>query len=30
VRIGGVGHVRYHGNPAVTRSIQGIGSIEKD
>ena len=30
VRIGGVGHVRYHGNPAVRRSIQGIGSIEKD
>lgn len=30
VRIGGVGHVRYHGNPAVTRSIRGIGSIEKD
>ena len=30
VRIGGVGHVRYRGNPAVTRSIQGIGSIEKD
>jgi hypothetical protein len=30
VRIGGVGNVRYHGDPAVTRSIQGIGSIEKD
>jgi hypothetical protein len=30
VRIGGVGDVRYHGNPAVTRSIQGVGSIEKD
>jgi hypothetical protein len=30
VRIGGIGHVRYHGDPAVTRSIQGIGSIEKD
>jgi Putative auto-transporter adhesin, head GIN domain len=30
VRIGGVGHVRYHGDPAVTRSIRGIGSIEKD
>lgn len=30
VRIGGVGHVRYHGNPAVTRSIQGIGSVDKD
>lgn len=30
VRIGGVGHVRYHGDPAVTRSIQGVGSIEKD
>ena len=30
VRIGGVGHVRYHGDPAVTRSIRGIGTIEKD
>jgi hypothetical protein len=30
VRIDGVGQVRYHGNPAVTRSIRGIGSIEKD
>jgi len=30
VRIGGVGHVRYHGDPAVTRSIRGIGSVEKD
>jgi hypothetical protein len=30
VRIGGVGNVRYRGNPAVTRSIRGIGSIEKD
>lgn len=30
VRIGGVGQVRYHGDPAVTRSIQGIGSVEKD
>ena len=30
VRIGGVGHVRYHGDPAVTRSIQGVGSVEKD
>lgn len=30
VRIGGVGHVRYHGDPEVTRSIRGIGSIEKD
>lgn len=30
VRIGGIGHVRYHGDPAVTRSIQGIGSIEKN
>jgi hypothetical protein len=30
VRIGGIGHVRYHGDPAVKRSIQGIGSIEKD
>jgi len=29
VRIGGFGHVRYQGNPAVKRSIQGIGSIEK-
>lgn len=30
VRIGGVGHVRYHGDPVVTRSIRGIGTIEKD
>ena len=30
VRIGGVGHVRYRGDPAVTRSIRGIGSVEKD
>ncbi|AMO22647.1 hypothetical protein GCM10027034_30880 [Ramlibacter solisilvae] len=30
VRIGGIGHVRYHGNPVVARSIRGIGSIEKD
>ena len=30
VRIGGIGHVRYRGDPAVTRSIQGMGSIEKD
>ncbi|HSW15980.1 MAG TPA: head GIN domain-containing protein [Ramlibacter sp.] len=30
VRIAGVGKVRYHGDPAVTRSISGIGSIEKD
>lgn len=30
VRIGGIGNVRYHGDPAVTRSIRGIGSIEKD
>jgi hypothetical protein len=30
VRIGGIGHVRYHGDPAVTRSIRGIGTIEKD
>lgn len=30
VRIGGVGNVRYRGDPAVTRSIQGVGSIEKD
>jgi Putative auto-transporter adhesin, head GIN domain len=30
VRIGGVGHVRYHGDPAVTRSIRGIGSVDKD
>jgi hypothetical protein len=30
VRIGGIGDVRYHGDPTVTRSIRGIGSIEKD
>lgn len=30
VRIGGVGHVRYHGDPVVTRAIRGIGTIEKD
>ena len=30
VRIGGVGNVRYHGDPAVTRSIRGIGSVEKE
>jgi hypothetical protein len=30
VRIGGVGHVRYHGDPAVTRSIRGIGTVDKD
>jgi hypothetical protein len=30
VRVAGVGHVRYRGDPAVTRSIQGVGSIEKD
>ncbi|WP_213955893.1 head GIN domain-containing protein [Variovorax sp. dw_954] len=30
VRISGIGNVRYHGDPAVTRSVQGIGSIEKD
>lgn len=30
VRIAGVGNVRYHGNPAVTRFISGVGSIEKD
>lgn len=30
VRIGGVGHVRYHGDPVVTRSISGIGSVDKD
>ncbi|SFM63213.1 head GIN domain-containing protein [Variovorax sp. OV329] len=30
VRIGGVGHVRYRGDPSVTRSIRGIGSVEKD
>jgi hypothetical protein len=30
VRIAGVGHVRYCGNPAVTISIRGIGSIEKN
>ena len=29
VRIGGIGHVHYHGDPAVTRSIRGIGSVEK-
>jgi hypothetical protein len=30
VRIGGVGHVRYTGAPVVTRTIRGIGSVEKD
>jgi hypothetical protein len=30
VRIGGVGHVRFHGEPAVTRTIRGIGSIDRD
>ena len=30
VRIGGVGRVRYRGAPAVTRSVRGMGSIEKD
>lgn len=30
VRIGGVGQVRYRGDPAVTRSIAGIGTVEKD
>lgn len=30
VRIGGVGHVRYHGDPVVTRSIRGVGTIEKE
>jgi hypothetical protein len=30
VRIGGVGHVRYRGDPVVTRAIRGIGTIEKD
>lgn len=30
VRISGVGNVRYRGDPAVTRAIRGIGSIEKD
>jgi len=30
VRIGGIGLVRYQGDPAVTRSIRGIGSVEKD
>lgn len=30
VRIGGIGDVRYHGDPTVTRSIRGIGTIEKD
>jgi hypothetical protein len=30
VRIAGVGQVRYQGNPAVTRSVQGLGSVEKE
>jgi hypothetical protein len=30
VRIGGIGHVRYRGDPAVQRSVRGIGSVEKD
>lgn len=30
VRIGGVGNVRYRGDPAVKQSIHGIGSVEKD
>lgn len=30
VRVGGVGQVRYRGDPAVTRSIRGIGTVEKD
>lgn len=30
VRIAGVGNVRFRGNPAVTRAISGIGTIEKD
>lgn len=30
VRIEGIGHVRYHGDPAVTRTIRGIGTVEKD
>lgn len=30
VRIGGVGQVRYRGEPVVTQSIRGIGTVEKD
>lgn len=30
VRIGGIGHVRYRGEPQITRTIHGIGTIEKD
>jgi hypothetical protein len=30
VRIAGVGTVRYRGHPEVTRTIQGIGSVEKE
>ncbi|WP_418127872.1 head GIN domain-containing protein [Variovorax sp. KK3] len=30
VRISGVGHVRYLGEPAITRDVRGIGTIEKD
>lgn len=30
VRIGGVGQVRYRGEPVVTQSIRGIGSVEKE
>ncbi|WP_256856763.1 GIN domain-containing protein, partial [Variovorax sp. KK3] len=29
VRISGVGHVRYLGEPAITRDVRGIGTIEK-
>lgn len=30
VRIGGVGQVHYRGEPALTQSIRGIGSVERD
>jgi hypothetical protein len=30
VQIRGVGAVRYRGEPQVTRSIQGVGSVERD
>lgn len=30
VRIAGVGQVRYRGDPVVTRSISGVGTVEKD
>jgi hypothetical protein len=30
VRVAGVGSVRYHGDPDITRSVSGIASIEKD